>query len=131
VDVERLVNGRFLVLSRELRTGLFTKKRIVVDVKMAQKIIQLLQRYQAVLVSKRGRIAGIITNTNIGKIFASKEDSWPRTRCLEVAALLRNLGYNVAQHRIMAGHEIDVWGEREGGGTIAVECKEIILRGLF
>ena len=75
MDVERLVNGRFLVLSRELRTGLFTKKRIVVDVKMAQKIIQLLQRYQAVLVSKRGRIAGIITNTNIGKIFASKKTS--------------------------------------------------------
>jgi len=36
-------------------------------------IIQLLQRYQAVLVSKKGRIAGIITNTDIGKIFASKE----------------------------------------------------------
>ena len=36
-------------------------------------IIQLLQRYQAVLVSKKGRIAGIITNADIGKIFASKE----------------------------------------------------------
>ena len=32
-------------------------------------IIQLLQRYQAVLVSKRGKIAGIITNTDIGKVF--------------------------------------------------------------
>ena len=40
VDVERLVNGRLLALSRELRTGLFTEKRIVVDVKMARKIIQ-------------------------------------------------------------------------------------------
>jgi len=73
VDVERLVNGRFLVLSRELRTGLFMEKRIVVDIKMAQKIIQLLQRYQAVLISKMGRIAGIITNTNVGKIFALKK----------------------------------------------------------
>ena len=36
-------------------------------------IIQPLQRYQAVLVSKKGRIAGIITNADIGKIFASKE----------------------------------------------------------
>ena len=41
MDVEGLVNGRFLVLSREFRTGLFMEKRIVVDVKMAQKIIQL------------------------------------------------------------------------------------------
>jgi hypothetical protein len=41
VDVERLINGRLLALSRELRTGLFTEKRIVVDVKMARKIIQL------------------------------------------------------------------------------------------
>jgi len=36
-------------------------------------IIQLLQRYQAVLVSKRGRIVGILTNTDIGKIFVSKK----------------------------------------------------------
>jgi len=41
VDVEKLVNGRLLVLSRELRTGLFTEKRMVVNVKMVQKIIQL------------------------------------------------------------------------------------------
>jgi len=73
VYVERLVNDRLLVLSRELRTDLFTKKRMIVDVKMAQKIIQLLQRYQAVLISKMGRIAGIITNTNVGKIFALKK----------------------------------------------------------
>jgi len=38
-------------------------------------IIQLLQRYQAVLVSKRGKIAGIITNTDIGKIFTTKKTS--------------------------------------------------------
>lgn len=38
-------------------------------------IIQLLQRYQAVLVSKRGRIVGIITNADIGKIFTSKKTS--------------------------------------------------------
>ena len=36
-------------------------------------IIQLLQRYQAVLVSKKGRVVGIITNTDIGKIFTSKK----------------------------------------------------------
>jgi len=38
-------------------------------------IIQLLQRYQAVLVSKKGRIVGIITNADIGKIFTSKKTS--------------------------------------------------------
>lgn len=36
-------------------------------------IIQLLQHYQAVLVSKKGRIVGIITNADIGKIFTSKK----------------------------------------------------------
>ena len=41
-----------------------------------------------------------------------------------VASLLRNMGYYVEQHKILAGHEIDVWGEDNNGKTIAVECKE-------
>ena len=48
-----------------------------------------------------------------------------------VAALLRNLGYVTELHKIMAGHEIDVWGEREDGRTIAVECKEHYSSGPF
>ena len=46
-----------------------------------------------------------------------------------VAAFLRGLGYNVTQHKILAGHEIDVWGERDDGKTIAVECKEYYSSG--
>ena len=32
-------------------------------------IIHLLQRYQAVLIVERGEVKGIITNTDIGKVF--------------------------------------------------------------
>ena len=46
-----------------------------------------------------------------------------------VAALLRNLGYSVVQHKIIADHEIDVWGEQDDGRTIAVECKEYYSSG--
>jgi len=37
-------------------------------------IIHLLQRYQAVLVVKRGEVRGIITNTDIGKVFTLRSE---------------------------------------------------------
>jgi hypothetical protein len=40
-----------------------------------------------------------------------------------VAQLLRLMGYNVARNQIIEGHEIDVYGEKEGR-KIVVECKE-------
>jgi len=38
--------------------------------------------------------------------------------------LLRRAGFETTQHMMLHGHEIDVWGERQDGKSIAVECKE-------
>ena len=40
-----------------------------------------------------------------------------------VAQLLRLMGYNVSRNEIIEGHEIDVYGEKEGK-RIVIECKE-------
>jgi len=41
-----------------------------------------------------------------------------------LSAYLERLGYHATMHYIRHEHEIDVWGERDDGQTIAVECKE-------